>query len=258
MEEHLPQIPTMLLTLSPQRWSQVQFALQTWFASPYRVLLPLLGIAIALCCLGTYRWKPLLLKAVVGLAIAYLVLISPPGATFAVAGLSCFLPADDGKPAEAIVILGRGTLLEPERADQAADLWYGHRAPLILATGHGGEAPRLLRLLRDRGIPETALVEEPYARTTEENARLSAQLLHQRGVERILLITDRPHMLRALLTFRSLGFEVVPQPIPLPAHLPSVSISLTALREYVGLASYALSGRLQPRIDSIHSRRIMF
>jgi len=76
---------------------------------------------------------------------------------------------------------------------------------------------------------------------------LSAQMLRQRQAKRLILITDSPHMLRSLLTFRSLGFEVIPEPIPLPSDLPSIAVSITALREYVGLMSYASAGRFHSR-----------
>lgn len=222
-------------------------AIQTWFASPDRVLLPLIAIFGITLLIGARPWKTWLLKTTAGLAIAYLFLISPVGAAVAVEGLNQFLPADDGKPVDAIVILGRGNFLESERSQTAAQFWYRQRAPLILATGYSGEAPRLMQQLRIEGIPLTALLEEPNARTTEENALLSARLLNQRGVQRIILVTDSPHMLRSLLTFRSLGFEVIPEPIPLPANLSAIDVSQTALREYVGLVVYALSGRFGDR-----------
>lgn len=212
-------------------------------------MLPLITAYLATWLLPPRRWKPTLLKTFLGLAIAYLVLISPVGAAVAVEGLHCFLPVDDGRPVDAVVLLGRGTLLEGERSQKALEFWRSQRAPLILATGHHGEAQRLLKKLRREGVPETALINEPRARSTEENAVLSAQLLKQRDVTRILLVTDSPHMLRSLLTFRSLGFEVIPEPIPLPENLSSIQVSVTALREYVGIVGYALAGRFQPRED---------
>jgi uncharacterized SAM-binding protein YcdF (DUF218 family) len=236
-----------LLTISLQTWSQIKVAIQDWFASPDRVLLPLLTIFGVTLLMGTVPWRGLILKTTAGLAIAYALLISPVGAALAVAGLDHFLPVDDGRPADAIVILGRGTFLESERSQIAAQFWYQRRVPLILATGHGGEAPRLMQRLIAAGIPTTALIEEPEARTTEENALLSARLLKQKGVDRIILVTDSPHMLRSLLTFRSLGFEVIPEPIPLPQNLSAIEISQTALREYVGLVVYALNGRFRDR-----------
>jgi uncharacterized SAM-binding protein YcdF (DUF218 family) len=228
-------------------WGQIKFALQDWFATPDRVLIPLVTMFIAVLLSHTKRWKAFLLKTIVGLAVAYLFIISPPGAALAVEGLNSFLPVDQGQTADAIVVLGRGPLLNEERSQKAAQFWREQRAPIILATGYHNEAHHLLALITAQGIPESALLEEPYARTTEENAVLSAQMLRQRQAKRLILITDSPHMLRSLLTFRSLGFEVIPEPIPLPSDLPSIAVSITALREYVGLMSYASAGRFHSR-----------
>lgn len=59
---------------------------------------------------------------------------------------------------------------------------------------------------------------EENSRNTRENARFAATLLRQRGVRRVLLVTDRPHMTRAMLCFRAQGLEVIPAPVErLPA-----------------------------------------
>jgi uncharacterized SAM-binding protein YcdF (DUF218 family) len=50
------------------------------------------------------------------------------------------------------------------------------------------------------------------SRDTAENAREMAQLLHADGVRRIALVTDAPHMSRAMVAFRAAGFEVLPAP----------------------------------------------
>jgi len=237
----------MLFLVSLQVWGQAKLAVQDWFASPQRVLVPLLAIACITFAFGTRSWRPLVLRTTLGIVISYLILISPIGAALAVEGLNQFLPVDDGRPVDAVVILGRGTFLEAERSQAAAQFWRQQRSPLVLATGHGGEATRLVQRLLAEGVPPSALIEEPCARTTEENALFSAPLLRQKKVQRILLITDSPHMLRSLLTFQSVGFDVVPYPLSLPHNLPSIHTSVSALREYAGLASYALAGRFQPR-----------
>jgi uncharacterized SAM-binding protein YcdF (DUF218 family) len=228
-------------------WSQVKREIQVWFASPQRVLLPLAASYVMTMWLGTGRWKRLLSRLLMGLAVAYLVLISPIGAGLTIAGLDYFLPPDRGQSADAVVVLGRGRFLEQERSQKAAEFWHHQRVPLVLATGHQGEADRIVRYVVAEGVPQTAVIAEPYARTTEENAQFSAGLLNQIGAQRIILVTDTPHMLRSLLTFRSFGFEVIPEPIPLPSSLSSLNTTVTALREYAGLVSYALAGRFQVR-----------
>lgn len=56
-----------------------------------------------------------------GCAIGYSLMISPIGAKSLVTGLNLFLPEDDRQPADAVVVLGRGDLLEKERSQRALD-----------------------------------------------------------------------------------------------------------------------------------------
>jgi len=57
-------------------------------------------------------------------------------------------------------------------------------------------------------------------------------------------------MLRSLLTFRSLGFDVIPHANPLPPTLDGKKTGSLVFREYVGLISYGLWGRFLPREPS--------
>jgi uncharacterized SAM-binding protein YcdF (DUF218 family) len=79
--------------------------------------------------------------------------------------------------------------------------------------------------------------------TTEGNAKFTAQVLIPKGVRRILLVTDPPHMLRSLLTFRSQGFQAIPFASPLPPELTYREKASIVFREYGGLISYVVWGR---------------
>jgi len=137
-------------------------------------------------------------------------------------------------------------LAEPERVQTAFRLWQGDRAPIILTTGRG-EAPRLSAQLTQLGVPLSAQIVEPQARTAEENAIRASELLQTIGASRLILVTDQPHMLRSVLTFKSFGFQVIPHPVIVPLTVPAMQRTTLALREYAGLVSYALIGRFQPR-----------
>ncbi len=164
----------------------------------------------------------------------------------AVNGLEHFLPTDDGQRADAIVILGRGDLAEKERSQIATRLLRSGRAPFIFTTGKD-EAPKMLELLASNGIPSEFILGENCARTTEENAIFTSVILKSQSVHQIILVTDTPHMLRSLLTFRSFGFDVTPKSVPVPSTLTSMQVSILAIREYLGLLSYSILGRFQPR-----------
>ena len=67
-------------------------------------------------------------------------------------------------------------------------------------------------LLRDLGVPDSAMVEEPNSRTTQQNARYSGLLLRERNIKELLLVTSAWHMRRAKKLFEREGFQVYPVP----------------------------------------------
>lgn len=158
------------------------------------------------------------------------------------------LPPDLGQPTDAIVVLGRGGELRPQRVETALDLWRGDRAPRIFASGRGDGA-EIMAELRKLGVPAEVVDQESCSRTTEENAQLTAALLFPQGVRRIILVTDPPHLMRSFLTFRSFGFEVVPHSSPLPNRMGYPSQRRLVMRESFGLLTYGLLGRYFPRSD---------
>jgi uncharacterized SAM-binding protein YcdF (DUF218 family) len=153
------------------------------------------------------------------------------------------LPPDSGASADAIVVLGRGKDLRKSRAEVAAKLWKTGRAPKIFVSGRE-DSPVIMKLLTAGGIPQQYLNSENCSQTTEENARFTAILLQPKGIQRILLITDPAHMLRALLTFQRMGFTVIPYLSPLPPEYTAPKEAVLVFREYMGLANYSLAGRL--------------
>ena len=118
--------------------------------------------------------------------------------------------------AEGIVVLGAAQWNgEPSptfaaRLEKAAELWRAGRAPIILVTG--GRAPGArqaegtvgCRYLEKLGVPRRALRCETKSRSTWENL-LAARAVF--GDAPVLLVTDRPHLPRALLYARRIGLR---------------------------------------------------
>ena len=93
---------------------------------------------------------------------------------------------------------------------------------------------------------------EGRSRTTAENAKLSAAILHEAGISRIYLVTHAWHMPRARLVFERQGITVFAagtgycrsRPVRIPDFLPSVKSLLDsyyAIHELVGFAYYSLA-----------------
>jgi uncharacterized SAM-binding protein YcdF (DUF218 family) len=131
--------------------------------------------------------------------------------------------------AQAIVVLSAGSApFSPEYGGESVDgltlqrLRYGAHLyrvtglPILVTGGPAPGDPAPLALLMKTALEEDFAVPvrwiEPAARTTRENATLSAPLLKRAGVRRILLVTHAAHMSRAQGAFTEAGLDVVPAP----------------------------------------------
>lgn len=217
-----------------------------------------MGILIILALLwimwlvSSRRWRRRLRVPIAGFMVV-LVLMSPIGIGAGSWILTAFVPPDSGEPVDAIVVLGRGEPYRNLRVSEVWELWQANRAPRIFASGMLDARP-MVRTLKGIGVPEERLAGEECSQTTQENALFTASILHSQGVDKILLVTDPPHMLRSFLTFRSFRFHVIPHPSASPDRLSSQNQILTLLREYAGLVKYLFTGQFIPRsLESLNS-----
>ena len=115
----------------------------------------------------------------------------------------------------------------------------------------------MAKILRQRGVPESAIILENDSRHTYENAQYSDRLLQNLRLKRVLLVTSALHMPRALATFRKRGIDTLPASsapqITLPEeddlnpwlpHIRSLEASRTIIKEYLGLFGYWSRGWL--------------
>ena len=126
--------------------------------------------------------------------------------------LGCRLAADD-RPSERL----------RRRVARAVELYRAGAAPALVLSGGGtgpvSEAESMRDLALAAGVPEGALLCESDSRNTVENAVNTARLLGQRGLGRVILVSDGTHLPRAALLFRLAGIEVVGR-AGVPAHSP--------------------------------------
>jgi uncharacterized SAM-binding protein YcdF (DUF218 family) len=237
--------PALCPTKSTATWVSFTQFLFHWLITP-SLMLPILLALVSLPWLLPYRHRKTISLMGMALLIAYLLAPTPWAIALGNRGLTSLIPEDPGTAAEAIVVLGRGAAFRPDRVQVATELWQKQRSPLIFVSG-SGDAIEIVEMLRQKGIPEQGLEGEPCSRTTEENAQYTAAILQPQGMRRIVLVTDPPHMLRSLLTFRSFGFDVLPHSNPLPSTISRQNRGLLVVREYVGLLAYGLRGRFFPR-----------
>ena len=72
------------------------------------------------------------------------------------------------------------------------------------------ESLGMRQFMLDLGVPAAALLTEERSRNTRENAEMSARLLRERGIQKVLLVTSALHLRRALHLFEHQGLLVHP------------------------------------------------
>ena len=125
--------------------------------------------------------------------------------------------ADLPSPCDVIVVLGAavwpGGQPSPalhRRVRHAVHLFHAGRGRMLLMTGGRGlHSPAEAHLMRElamaAGVPAERIVVEDQATSTWQSALLCMPILQQHGWSTVLVVTDRYHLIRALLVFRSLG-----------------------------------------------------
>jgi uncharacterized SAM-binding protein YcdF (DUF218 family) len=235
------------------------------------LLPPLLLVILLAAGLIVRRRLPRLSTSLILLATTALYALSTPwvgGLLLKSLEISAPVRSADLQTADAIVVLAGGSYRDAaeyggdtpnsislERLRYAVRLHRASGLPLLVTGGKPGVGAlaegRLLQqvLLDEHGI--TPRWVEDAARTTWDNARLSAPLLKQDGVNHIALVSHAWHLRRAVPLFEAQGLAVVPAGIrfssirvdspldllPTPVGLRDSSF---ALHEWLGILWYKL------------------
>jgi uncharacterized SAM-binding protein YcdF (DUF218 family) len=93
------------------------------------------------------------------------------------------------------------------RLETAAAAFHAGRAPLIIVSGAGESTPMKESLVA-LGVPPTAILVEPRATSTRENAIECGALMRTHRLTHALVVTQPFHMRRALRCFTRAGFTV--------------------------------------------------
>ncbi|MFL5777040.1 MAG: YdcF family protein [Chloroflexota bacterium] len=131
---------------------------------------------------------------------------------------------DDGRPADAIVVLGAAQYngvpspIYRARLDHAVDLFDEGLAPALIVTGgklpgdRSTEAEAGRRYAVRHGVPAEAIIVEDTGRTTLESLRTVGAMLRDRGLHSAVFVSDRTHMLRVLRIARDQGIDAFGSP----------------------------------------------
>lgn len=178
-------------------------------------------------------------------------------------------PSDEAK-AEAVVVLGGAVDIvrstqdriefneRCERIIEGAKLVRGKRAKTLIVSGGSGdpqqqetdEATFLEAFAKTMGVRPSSIIVQKKSRTTNEDAKYTAEILRRENIKSFFLVTSATHMRRAVGCFRKQGFEPTPYPVDFMAE-PRISrvfsffpsdeglrLSTVAIHEYLGYAVY--------------------
>ena len=261
-------------------------------------VLPLLIYPLGLICwvflisLFTLWKRPRKTTIALFIAVAYLWLCSTAPVMHAIVGSleRQHIPNGELPVVDAIVLLGGATRPafgprpdvelkeESDRIFRAAQLYRDGKAPVIIASGgrlkwdtaplpvEETEAYDMSLILQLLGVAEDDIVLEANSRNTYENAVFVKDILQERNIERILLVTSALHMPRSIQIFQKQGINAIAAPTDFIAvhsqfsqsardnlaqqfisALPkadNLALTTRALKEYVGWVVYRLRGWL--------------
>jgi uncharacterized SAM-binding protein YcdF (DUF218 family) len=157
---------------------------------------------------------------------------------------------EDAAPADAAIVLGTevwGDQPSPvfrERINHAVDLYKAGTVRALIFTGGVGiggpiaesEVEREYAL--DKGVAAEHIYVETESRTTLQNLRGAQEIVEQRELGRVLIVSDPLHMKRAVLMARDLGLDAHPSPTPTTRYQSWKSQLRFLLREVYNLTTY--------------------
>lgn len=130
----------------------------------------------------------------------------------------------DRQPVDAIVVLGaaqydgRPSPQLQARLDHAFELWNLNLASYVIVTGgkqlgdRFTEAAAARKFLESKGVASDLIFEENTGTTTYASLLGVSQVASQKGISRVLIVSDPFHQLRAMLIAKEVGLDARSSP----------------------------------------------
>lgn len=223
---------------------------------PRRPVAALWTLLVAISLTALVGWMPLPNAVLYALESQYAV---PTGSLTSYVGL-VVLGGDIDVPREAHD--SRGFVMSGDGQRMTTSVALAHQYPHLRLLFTGGQSDIIDRGISvadaareyytSMGIPPERVLYERAARTTYENAILSAAVPGVDKTKPWLLVTSAWHIPRSMALFRAAGWNVTPYPVGFHSdtHTPWTDYSLTrgvvrwqlVLHEVVGLVAFAALG----------------
>ena len=129
--------------------------------------------------------------------------------------------SDDRQPVDAIVVLGaaqydgRPSPQFQARLDHALELWKLDLASYIVVTGgkqvgdRFTEAAAARKFFEANGVTDNLIFEENLGKTTYASLLAVSRVASERKIERVLIVSDPFHQLRAKLIAQEVGLDAI-------------------------------------------------
>jgi uncharacterized SAM-binding protein YcdF (DUF218 family) len=229
-------------------------------------------VLITLCVVGALialRWRLVGLALVLAASLTLFAVATPAVSSWLLRRAEAGVPRQvDFDGAQAIVVLGgevrrgNGTDIPDrlgarsyERLALATDAYRRLHLPVVVTGGRPAEQDTsegaLMKAALESEFDVPVTWNEDQSRTTWENAVFTASLLRKAGIGKVVIVTHRWHLPRAVRSFERAGMRAVPWPAPETAprggrvrdYLPSMSAlqdSFYGLHEIIGGLYYEL------------------
>jgi len=165
--------------------------------------------------------------------------------------------SDQARSVDAIVVLGvaqydgRPSPQLQARLDHALALWQEGLSPLVITTGGNQPGDRfteaeasanyLMEGLMSVAVPAESIVQENSGSTTRESLIAVRNIMQDRGLHSVLIVTDPYHSLRSRLIAQDLGLVAYVSPTR-TSPLRGASAVSRHVREALGVAVANLIG----------------
>jgi uncharacterized SAM-binding protein YcdF (DUF218 family) len=128
------------------------------------------------------------------------------------------------RPSDAIVVLGAAQYdgvpspVLAARLDHALELYEEGIAPLIVVTGGRQEGDRFTEAtaaatyLHSHGVPDDAIMRETTGKSSWESLAASARFLHDKGLNKVVLVSDPYHAKRIQAIADEVGLDAATSP----------------------------------------------
>jgi uncharacterized SAM-binding protein YcdF (DUF218 family) len=212
--------------------------------------------AIAIGLLFIWSWEPAAYLSMGSLEWWYPIRSEPVGDAEAIVVLAG--GAHARSPAPPPDVANGDTLMRTRYAGWLHKNW--RPLPIVVSGGETSEgivvAEVMRQILLEQGVPDTMIWLDDRSHSTYENAVDTAELLRQKDIQQVVLVTEAFHMLRAQKAFEHQGLTVVPAPCDFryvqfhgdwSQFVPTskaIEKNENVLHEWLGLAWYWVSGKI--------------